>query len=101
MMYAPDSRIFPFRQATSDYATEPSRDKPFVVMYHGSIVERNGLDIAIDAVARAREVSTECGSACFRSDHAVSRTHEEGRAGKKSGTDRSVLRTEVARRYRP
>ena len=56
VMNAPDSRIFPFRESTSDHSANHLRDKPFVVMYHGSIVERNGLDIAIDAVARVRQV---------------------------------------------
>ena len=29
-------------------------NKPFVIMYHGSLVERNGLDVAIDALAKVR-----------------------------------------------
>jgi glycosyltransferase involved in cell wall biosynthesis len=56
VMNAPDSRIFPFRVSTSHHSANQSNDKPFVVMYHGSIVERNGLDLAIDAVARVRQV---------------------------------------------
>jgi glycosyltransferase involved in cell wall biosynthesis len=56
VMNAPDSRIFPFREPTSNRSANPVSDKPFVVMYHGSIVERNGLDVAIDAVARVRFV---------------------------------------------
>ena len=31
--------------------TSPS-GQPFVIMYHGSLVERNGLDLAVDALAR-------------------------------------------------
>ena len=54
VMNAPDGAIFPFRAAHS----YPSRerfppDKPFVMMYHGSLVERNGLDLAIDALGLA------------------------------------------------
>ncbi len=56
VMNTPDGRIFPFREAASHHTASQVRNKPFVVMYHGSIVERNGLDIAIDAVARIREV---------------------------------------------
>jgi glycosyltransferase involved in cell wall biosynthesis len=56
VMNAPDNRIFPFRESASHHSADQSGDKPFVVMYHGSIVERNGLDIAIDAVARVRQV---------------------------------------------
>ena len=55
VMNAPDGRLFPFREVASDRSVNQFRDKPFVVMYHGSIVERNGLDIAIDAVARVRQ----------------------------------------------
>ena len=50
-MNAPDDRIFPISsRAWSKPASEPS-SKPFVIMYHGSIVERNGLDLAVDALA--------------------------------------------------
>ena len=31
-------------------------NKPFVIMYHGSLVERNGLDVAVDALAKVRRV---------------------------------------------
>jgi len=33
---------------------KPVKDKPFVLMYHGLIVERHGLDLAIQAVAKLR-----------------------------------------------
>jgi glycosyltransferase involved in cell wall biosynthesis len=56
VMNAPDGRIFPFRAVRPRGVVNQPQDKRFVIMYHGSIVERNGLDIAIDAVARAREV---------------------------------------------
>jgi len=56
VMNAPDGRIFPFLAVPSRIVANQPEDKPFVIMYHGSIVERNGLDVAIDAVARAREV---------------------------------------------
>lgn len=53
VMNAPDEKIFgaPARNVSkSDDAT-----KPFVVMYHGSIVERHGLDLAVKAVAMVRQ----------------------------------------------
>jgi len=56
VMNTPDSQIFPLREPTFHHSADQSCEKPFVVMYHGSIVERNGLDIAIDAIARARQV---------------------------------------------
>jgi glycosyltransferase involved in cell wall biosynthesis len=51
MMNSPDESIFPFRPACS----QPSGNDPFVVMYHGTLVERNGLDIAIEAFACLRK----------------------------------------------
>ena len=47
-MNAPDGEIFHFE------APRERRTGRFVIMYHGSIVERNGLDLAIDALARVR-----------------------------------------------
>jgi len=51
MMNSPDESIFPFRPACS----QPASNDPFVVMYHGTLVERNGLDIAIQAFACLRK----------------------------------------------
>jgi len=55
VMNAPDGQIFPFREATEHKASARSDTKPFVIMYHGSLVERNGLDVAIEALARVRQ----------------------------------------------
>ena len=56
VMNSPDEELFPFcacrPQLSSDNATPPH----FVVMYHGSLVERNGLDLAVDALAQVREI---------------------------------------------
>ncbi|MBV6434756.1 MAG: hypothetical protein IANPNBLG_05040 [Bryobacteraceae bacterium] len=48
VMNAPDEDIFRFQT--------PREKRPgrFVIMYHGSIVERNGLDLAIEALALVR-----------------------------------------------
>lgn len=51
IMNSPDERIFAYRPADVE---PPSRPGPLVLMYHGSLVERNGLDLAVDAVARVR-----------------------------------------------
>lgn len=53
VMNTPDESIFPFRPARS-YSSR-SKDDPFVIMYHGSLVERNGVELAVDALARAVE----------------------------------------------
>src|ERR1019366_4532715 len=54
IMNSPDGAIFPFRAAHSRSANRDSR-RPFIVMYHGSLVERNGVDLAVEAVARIRD----------------------------------------------
>jgi len=55
VMNAPDSRIFPYRAASEQVLGQQVEDRPFVIMYHGSLVERNGLDLAVEAIALARE----------------------------------------------
>lgn len=50
VMNTPDESIFPCREARS-YPSR-SKDQPFVIMYHGSLVERNGLELAVDALAQ-------------------------------------------------
>lgn len=55
VMNSPDEQIFPFRAATSYPVIRRSPDAPFVIMYHGSLVERNGLDLAVEALAIVRK----------------------------------------------
>lgn len=55
VMNSPDAEIFPFRTPPSHVSVDQSRRKPFVLMYHGSLVERNGLDLAVEALARVRQ----------------------------------------------
>lgn len=52
VMNSPDAQIFGFRPADPDHAAERVAGVPVVVMYHGSLVERNGVDLAVDAVAQ-------------------------------------------------
>jgi glycosyltransferase involved in cell wall biosynthesis len=56
VMNTPDGEIFPFRRPQRP-ALRENNDcaQPFVIMYHGTIVERNGLDLAVAALARVRE----------------------------------------------
>jgi glycosyltransferase involved in cell wall biosynthesis len=53
VMNSPDDKIFG-SQPPRPRLREASA-KPFVIMYHGSIVERNGLDLGIEALARVRQ----------------------------------------------
>jgi len=55
VMNTPDEEIFPFRTPASYTTANGTPTKRFVMMYHGSIVERNGLDVAVDALAHVRE----------------------------------------------
>jgi glycosyltransferase involved in cell wall biosynthesis len=55
VMNSPDERIFRFRPAPLENVGGGGKTRPFVIMYHGSLVERNGLDLAVEAVARVRE----------------------------------------------
>ena len=52
VMNSPDDRIFG-AQPLCPQPREASAGK-YIIMYHGSIVERNGLDLAIDALALVR-----------------------------------------------
>jgi glycosyltransferase involved in cell wall biosynthesis len=54
VMNAPDGQIFPRREPKLRSLAAQHGDRRFVIMYHGSIVERNGLDVAVDALARVR-----------------------------------------------
>jgi glycosyltransferase involved in cell wall biosynthesis len=53
VMNSPDELMFPFRAARS-YSVR-ARGTPFVMMYHGSLVERNGLELAVDALKKIQE----------------------------------------------
>jgi len=54
IMNSPDGTIFPFRPACARPARNRNSNQPFVVMYHGTLVERNGLDVAVEAFAHIR-----------------------------------------------
>jgi len=51
VMNTPDEDIFALRVPTS---VPRNGARPFVLMYHGTLVERNGLDIAVTALATVR-----------------------------------------------
>lgn len=55
VMNAPDESIFLYRAATRETLIERSASRPFVVMYHGSLVARHGLDLAVTAITKIRE----------------------------------------------
>ena len=55
VMNTPDSRIFPFQAAEEKPTARKDRNTSFVMMYHGTLVERNGLDLAVEALEMVRE----------------------------------------------
>jgi glycosyltransferase involved in cell wall biosynthesis len=48
-----DPSVFPESKRTAPFAGEATAQRPLVVMYHGTCAARNGLDVAIRAVAKA------------------------------------------------
>ncbi len=55
VMNSPDSTIFPFREPRSYASVTNNRHNSLTIMYHGSLLERNGLDLAVDALAIVRK----------------------------------------------
>lgn len=53
VMNSPDEKIFAFRGERR--VTEKARKSAFTVMYHGTLVERNGADLAVEAFAKVRQ----------------------------------------------
>lgn len=55
VMNAPDGELFPLRSPRSyEGGAARAAGAPFVLMYHGSLVERNGVDLAVRALAQVR-----------------------------------------------
>jgi len=55
IMNSPEEKIFQFREPSSHGSAGRDTSKPFVIMYHGSLVERHGLDLAVTALEKTRE----------------------------------------------
>ena len=72
VMNSPDPDIFRYRSAPPELSVRRDVSKPFVIMYHGSLVERHGLDIAIAALGKVRKTIPHAELAHLRSKHAVS-----------------------------
>ncbi|MGB6199014.1 MAG: glycosyltransferase family 4 protein [Candidatus Acidiferrales bacterium] len=80
VMNSPDHKIFPFHPPPTDVQGSRDPTKPFVIMYHGSLVERNGLDVAIDALALIRETLPSAELHIFgKSTHFLERAMETAR----------------------
>jgi glycosyltransferase involved in cell wall biosynthesis len=55
IMNSPDEKIFKYREITNLKRATTQATVPFVIMYHGSIVERHGLDLAVLALGSIRK----------------------------------------------
>lgn len=55
VMNSPDEEIFKYREPSRQYLAVRDPSKPFVIMYHGSLVERHGLDLAVRALEKISE----------------------------------------------
>ena len=55
VMNSPDEGIFRFKEPQEEPTLPRPLDKPFVIMYHGSLVERHGLDLAVKALGQVRQ----------------------------------------------
>lgn len=51
-----DPNLFPPSRRYTSSSDSPKEGQPFILMYHGTLAERNGLDIAIHALALALPV---------------------------------------------
>lgn len=60
---SPDDEVFRFRAAKAPGGNGAAPTKPFVILYHGSLVRRNGFDLAVDALSK---ISTRIPSARLR-----------------------------------
>ena len=55
VMNAPEDQIFRFQRPSPADANGDGPARPFSLMYHGSLVPRNGFDLAVDALEIARQ----------------------------------------------
>jgi glycosyltransferase involved in cell wall biosynthesis len=52
---SPDEQIFKFHEPQVRHRANGDLDTPFVILYHGSLLKRNGLDLAVDALEIVRQ----------------------------------------------
>ncbi len=55
VMNAPDDHLFQFQAPRLHGSNGSNAPRPFSILYHGSLVPRNGLDLAVDALAIVKE----------------------------------------------
>jgi glycosyltransferase involved in cell wall biosynthesis len=60
IMNSPDETLFQFRPPPPPQDLPAQGRRPFVLMYHGSLVERHGLDLAVEALEKVRRSHPNC-----------------------------------------
>ena len=55
VMNSPDERIFKYTPAKIKNGLSDKVNAPFVIMYHGTLVDRNGADLAVAALDKLRQ----------------------------------------------
>jgi len=55
VMNAPDEGVFPLLPPAANLRNNGDPARPFTILYHGSLVRRNGFDLAVDALDRVRK----------------------------------------------
>jgi glycosyltransferase involved in cell wall biosynthesis len=85
VMNAPEDQIFLFKRPTLNNSNGDKPSRPFSILYHGSLVPRNGFDLAVDALALMREripnlQLTVCGERSSYFDEVMRSAQERGLA---------------------
>jgi glycosyltransferase involved in cell wall biosynthesis len=55
VLNSPEDKVFQFQTPALHAANGEKSIKPFQILYHGSLVHRNGFDLAVDALEQARK----------------------------------------------
>ena len=55
VMNTPDEGVFPVLPPQANLRDNGNPARPFTILYHGSLVRRNGFDLAVDALDRVRK----------------------------------------------
>lgn len=85
VLNSPEDDVFRF-QPPGLNNSNGNADGPFVILYHGSLVERNGFDLAVDALELARESAPAarlavCGERSSFFEKVMESAHRRGLGG--------------------
>ncbi len=83
ILNAPDETIFRFKQVTVQSNNGSKSAKPFRILYHGSLVSRNGLDLAVEALETLKTTLPQtqlviCGARTAYLDEVMSTLRSKG-----------------------